>query len=133
MKINKETSKLSKSLLRASLEGGRVSPERVRKVVEFVANSKPRNYLALLKNYHRLVRLEVEKSHAVVFTAYKFDKKSSAGLEKNLQEKFGPELSTEFRVDPSLISGVRIRVGSTVWENSVRSRLASLEAGLAGK
>lgn len=133
MKISKDTAKLSKSLLRASLEGGRVNPDRVRKVVELVSNSKPRNYLAVLKNYQRLIRLEVEKTHAVVQTAVKFDKKSATAIEQELRLRFGAELTAEFAVEPSLISGVRIRVGSTVWENSVRGRLESLEAALAGR
>jgi F-type H+-transporting ATPase subunit delta len=133
MKISKDTAKLSKALLRASLVDGRVNQDRVRKVVELVSNSKPRNYLAVLKNYQRLIRLEVEKTHAVVHTAVKFDKKSATALEQQLRVRFGADLTAEFEVDPSLISGVRIRVGSTVWENSVRGRLESLEAALSGR
>ena len=112
---------------------GRVDAGRVKKAVELIAKSKPRNYLAVLKNFQRLVRLEVEKTHAVIHTALAFDKKTTGLFEKELRGKFGSELSTEFQVDPTLISGVRIRVGSTVWENSVRGRLQALELGLAGR
>ena len=46
----------------------------------------------------------------------------------NLKSKYGPDLSTEFRVTPELLGGVRIKIGSDVFDSSVRERLNRLEA-----
>jgi F-type H+-transporting ATPase subunit delta len=131
MKTSKESSKLSKSLLRLSMTAGKIDAAKVKEVLSAVALKKPRNYLSVLKGYQRLVRLEAEKSHAVIQTATKFDKKSADVMEKNLRKKFGEDLTCEFQIHPELISGVRIKIGSTVWENSVRGRLDGLEAQLS--
>ena len=45
----------------------------------------------------------------------------------NLKNKYGNDLATEFQVDPQLLGGMRIRVGSDVWDGSVRNRLQRLQ------
>jgi F-type H+-transporting ATPase subunit delta len=39
-------------------------------------------------------------------------------------------LATSFEHKPELIGGMRIKVGSDVYDGSVKARLAALEAGL---
>jgi F-type H+-transporting ATPase subunit delta len=48
----------------------------------------------------------------------------------NLKSKYGDDLVTDFRVDPQLLGGMRIRVGSDVWDGSVRNRLERLQQEL---
>ena len=43
---------------------------------------------------------------------------------------YGTGLVTSFKENPALIAGMRIRVGSDVYDGSVRARLASIDAGL---
>ena len=43
---------------------------------------------------------------------------------------YGSGLDTSFDENPALIGGMRIRVGSDVYDDSVRARLASIEARL---
>jgi F-type H+-transporting ATPase subunit delta len=49
---------------------------------------------------------------------------------KNLKTKYGSDLTTEFIVDPRLLGGMRVRVGSDVWDGTVRNRLERLEQEL---
>ena len=80
-----------------------------------------------LKNYKRLLRLELEKRHATIETASEVDPATTSEIEANLKSKYGDDLSTEFHVDPELLGGMRIRVGSDVWDGSVRNRLERLQ------
>ncbi len=43
---------------------------------------------------------------------------------------YGTGLETSFVENPALIGGVRLQVGSDVYDGSVRARLDSIEAGL---
>ena len=47
-----------------------------------------------------------------------------------LSRVYGPGLDTSFGLSPELIGGMRIKVGSDVYDASVRARLAALEAHL---
>ena len=53
-----------------------------------------------------------------------------AQLSQNLKRKYGADLTTQFVVNPELLGGMRIRVGSDVWDSSVRNRLQRLQQQL---
>jgi F-type H+-transporting ATPase subunit delta len=47
-----------------------------------------------------------------------------------LEQRYGAGLTTDFVVNPALLGGVRVRVGSDVWDSSVRNRLERLQQKL---
>lgn len=56
---------------------------------------------------------------------------SSSGLESSLARLTGKRMRLEFSVDPSLIGGATARIGSTVYDGSVRGELQDLGRRLA--
>jgi F-type H+-transporting ATPase subunit delta len=130
MKINKETLQLSRQLLKASFTNGQLDNGRVRKVVQALIDRKPRNYLGVIEAYKRLLRLEVEKRSATIETATELGAEAVTTLTQNLKRKYGADLATRFVVSPELLGGMRIRVGSDVWDSSVRNRLQRLQQQL---
>jgi F-type H+-transporting ATPase subunit delta len=130
MKINKEVRRLSREMLRASFTDGQLDSGRIASLVDSLIARKPRNYIDVLKNYRRLLRLEVEKRRARIETASEVDPEISSTLIANLKKKYGSDLTTEFVVNPQLLGGMRIRVGSDVWDGTVRNRLEQLQQQL---
>ena len=130
MKLNKEIRQLSRKMLQASFTDGQLDPGRITSLVDSVIAEKPRNYVDVLKNYKRLLRLEVEKRRATIETASEVDPAIRSDIIANLKTKYGNDLSPEFKVDPQLLGGMRIRVGSDVWDGSVRNRLERLQQEL---
>ncbi len=130
MKINKEIRGMSKDLLRASFTDGQLDQGRVSSLVRSLIDKKPRNYLAVLDHYKRLLRLEVEKRTATIESANELAPDVARDLVTNLKSRYGADLTTRFVVNPDLLGGMRIRVGSDVWDSSVRNRLQRLEATL---
>ena len=130
MKINKEIRRLSREMLRASFTDGQLDSGRISSLVDSLIARKPRNYIGVLKNYRRLLRIEVEKRRARIETASEVDRETGSRLVADLKKKYGSDLATEFVVNPQLLGGMRIRVGSDVWDGSVRNRLERLEQQL---
>jgi F-type H+-transporting ATPase subunit delta len=130
MKINKEIRRLSREMLRASFTDGQLDPGRIASLVDSLIARKPRNCVPILQNYRRLLRLELEKRHARVETASEVDPETSLKLIANLRQKYGNDLTAEFIVNPQLLGGMRIRVGSDVWDGTVRNRLERLQQQL---
>ena len=91
---------------------------------------KPRNYLAVLENYKRLLRLEIEKRHARIESAQELSGETREQILENLKRKYGADLTSEFIVTPELLGGLRVRVGSDVWDGTVRNRLQRLQQQL---
>ena len=127
MKLNKEIRRLSRKMLQASFTDGQLDRGRIASLVDSVIAEKPRNYVDVLKNYKRLLRLEVEKRHATIETASQVDPAIRSEIATNLKSKYGDDLATDFHIDPQLLGGMRIRVGSDVWDGSVRNRLERLQ------
>lgn len=130
MKLDKDARKLTKGLFQLSLTNGRLDQQKVSAVVKKVIASKPRSFVGILKEYQRLVRLEVGKHHAVVESATPLDKMAGDQLLANLRAKYGNDLTIEFKTAPGLLGGLRIKIGSDVFDSSVRERLARLETQL---
>jgi F-type H+-transporting ATPase subunit delta len=130
MKINKEIRQLSREMVRASFVDGAPEPEKIRSLVRSVAREKPRNYIALLHHFHRLLRLELEKRRVTIESAMALDPAVSREIVSSLEKKYGSGLTTEQIVNPELLGGVRVRVGSDVWDSSVRNRLERLQQQL---
>jgi F-type H+-transporting ATPase subunit delta len=130
MKINKEIRRLSREMLRASFTDGQLDPGRIASLVDSLIARKPRNYIGVLKNYRRLLRIEVEKRRARIESASEVDRETGSRLVANLKKKYGSDLTTDFVVNPQLLGGMRIRVGSDVWDGSVRNRLERLQQQL---
>ena len=130
MKINKETRQLSKELLRASFTDGKLDNGRIASLVMSLIKQKPRNYIKVLEDYKRLLRLEVEKRTATIETATDLAPEASAQIVANLKRKYGSDLAARFVVNKELLGGMRIRVGSDVWDSSVRNRLHRLQQQL---
>ncbi len=130
MKINKEIRRFSREMLRASSTDGQLDRGKVAALVQSLIEKKPRNYLDILRNYKRLLRLEIEKRHATIETADELRPEIKGQLVSSLKRKYGSDLTLEFVVNPQLLGGMRVRVGSDVWDGSVRDRLDRLQQQL---
>ena len=131
MKISKEARRSSRQLFRVCLVNGKLDESRVREVVSKVAEAKPRGFVAILEAFSKLVRAEVERQQALVESATDLDATLRQQLQQSLNAKYGRELSLQFSVKPELLGGIRVRVGSDVWDGSVKARLETLRSQLA--
>ncbi len=121
---------MSRRLMRASFTDGRLDQGKIRALVDSVIAERPRHYVDVLENYKRLVRLEVEKRQARIESAAPLPPEAGAQIVENLKRKYGQDITAEFSVNPGLLGGMRIRVGSDVWDGTVRQRLERLQQQL---
>ncbi len=130
MKVTKEIRQFSRQLMRASFTDGQLDRGKIGSLVDSLISRKPRRYLDVLENYKRLLRLEVEKRSATIESASELAPEASANILEHLKRKYGQDLTVEFAVNPELLGGMRIRVGSDVWDGTVRNRLERLQRQL---
>jgi F-type H+-transporting ATPase subunit delta len=131
MKLSKEARVGAKSLAKACMSGGALDRSKVSKVLAEVSNRRPAGYAQMLHEFHRLIRLEVERKTALIQTAAPIEAASKESLTRAVRQRFGADVETQFSVNSELIAGVRIRVGSDLLDANVKERLSRLEAELA--
>lgn len=130
MKITKQARRDAKQLFRGCVVNGLLDENRARQVVAQVIAQKPRGYVAILSHFQRLVKLDIERRTAVVESAAPVSPELQASVTSELGKLYGGGLNISFAQNPSLIGGLRIKVGSDVYDGSVKARLAELESSL---
>lgn len=68
---------------------------------------------------------------AEITSAVELSPEEHAAMRRTLIEQHGDGLVFSFRVDPALMGGLRVRIGDTLIDTSVASRLARLRESLA--
>lgn len=131
MKISKEARRISRQLVKTCMVDGKLDDSRVRSVVAKVIEAKPRAYIGILENFQRLVAAEIDRNKAIVESATALDDATRASLQSSLTQKYARPLALEFQVNPELLGGLRVKVGSDVWDGSVKARLEALQNALA--
>lgn len=126
MAAAKKTKQLAKQLLKLSVVNGQVSADQVTGVLGWVDKTRPRQSLALLKLYHRLVSAELAKSQAVVTHAGPLGANVLTQITTAMTKKYGRPVTASSQLDSALLAGLRVRVGNDVYESSVAGQLATL-------
>ncbi|MBN9689541.1 MAG: F0F1 ATP synthase subunit delta [Verrucomicrobia bacterium] len=126
MKITKQARRDGRELFNACRVNGVLDEGRVREVVTRVIAAKSRSYLAVLEHFKRLVKLDLDRRAARVENAVDTSPAQMDAIKANLERKYGPGLNLSFWVNPALIGGLKIKVGSDIYDGSVAGRLAAL-------
>src|SRR5688572_8381639 len=124
MKISKQARRGAKELFRNCFVNGLLDENRVRQAVQEVIAKKPRGYVALLAHFSRLVKLHLARRAARVESARPMSPAMRSSIQSNLTRLYGPGLNLWFVENPSLLGGLRVQVGSDVYDGSVQARLA---------
>ncbi|HEV8544375.1 MAG TPA: F0F1 ATP synthase subunit delta [Verrucomicrobiae bacterium] len=127
MKAGKQTRREAKQLFRSTFVNGTMDDAKIRLAVKAIIEKKPRGYVAILEHLKRLVKLEQDRRTARIESAVPLSAEQQAGVTSNLERIYGQGLNLSFEQNPSLLGGLRVRVGSDVYDGTVASRLQELE------
>jgi F-type H+-transporting ATPase subunit delta len=128
MRTGRQIRRDATQLWRLCLVNGSLDESRARLVVEHVIESRRVGRQAVLSHFLRLLKLDRALHAAQVASAAPLDSDTRAAVEKALAGRYGRATATMFVVDPTLIAGMRLKVGSDVYDGSVKGSLAALEA-----
>lgn len=126
MKASKDAIRTARQLLKLTMVDGKVDGDKAKAIIKKVSEAKPRGYLGIIDAYGNLLRLELAKRHAVVESAVELESATQARVTADLKSKYGDDLTFEFAVNPELVGGMRVKVGSDVWDGSIKARIARL-------
>jgi F-type H+-transporting ATPase subunit delta len=130
MKISKQSRRDGKTLFNVCRVNGVLDEGKVRQALAEVVARKPRGYVATLHHFHRLVKLEVARRTAVVESATELAAPIQESVRSQLTRRHGVGLNLSFKTNPAVIGGLKVRVGSDIYDGTVAGRLAALESSL---
>lgn len=106
-------------------------------------NDQAKNLLHTLAENHRLLTIpfiaelfnelkaeDEKRIQAVVFSAFEATEEQKNKLKAALNAKYNAEVDIDFKLDPSLIGGIKIKVGDWIIDGSAASQLKALGAAI---
>ncbi|HUA39873.1 MAG TPA: F0F1 ATP synthase subunit delta [Candidatus Sulfopaludibacter sp.] len=127
MKISKLAQREARQLFRSCQVNGLPDENRVRQSVALLLAKKPHGYVEILSRLHRLVKLDLEQRAARVESAVPLPADLQSDATNQIKKIYGSGVDIAFRQNPALIGGLRIQVGSDLYDGSIRTRLDKLE------
>jgi F-type H+-transporting ATPase subunit delta len=127
MKISKQAQRDARQLFRSCHVNGLLDENKVRQTVTLLTTQKPRGYVEILSRLHRLVKMDLEQHAARVESALPLSSDLQNEVTNEIKKKYGAGVSISFTQNPALIGGLRIQVGSDLYDGSVKMRLQKLE------
>ena len=128
MKTPRQARREAHELWQICAAGGVLDEARARAVADQIVQSRHGGSHAVLKHFLRLLRLDQEARTAIVASAAPLDPAVRAEIERGLARLHRRGLETRFVVDPSLIGGMRVQIGSDVYDGTIRAGLNELES-----
>jgi F-type H+-transporting ATPase subunit delta len=134
--------------LREVLMNPSITTEQKLRVLDAIAGRigmfpQVRNFLAVIMNHQRLSELDeiLAEYHAVadeqanmaeaeITSARPLNDQDRAALEVQVERLAGGRVRTTYRQDATLLGGAVVRIGSTVYDGSIRAQLQQLKQKL---
>lgn len=126
MKASKVATSTARRIFRLCSENGQMNEAHLRTAINKLSTEKPRDYRGILQVLRRLVQAEVASKQVTVESATALNPNTAEQLATSLRQQYGQDLVFDFKTDPELLGGLKVRVGNDVFDGSVKSRLERL-------
>ncbi|QQY08877.1 MAG: F0F1 ATP synthase subunit delta [Candidatus Xiphinematobacter sp.] len=134
MKLKKTGRIFSRKLFLLCLDRGRVVEGSVITVLDALVNGKINGKqpqcLQILRELARRIRLKLAGSQARVQSAVPLSTREKALVRGRLVSFFNEELEVQFEDSAEILGGLRIQIGSEVWDGTILSYLGRVSSFL---
>ena len=127
MQGDDKTKRFARKLLELSMEGDRVSKERVDAVLESLRTRNPRQTKPILKKYLFYITREINRSIAKVEFAGEPEPASLKAVTDLLDRQYGRQVEVICEENLELIAGIKIHIADDVWDEDVATHLDNLK------
>lgn len=87
---------------------------------------------AIIRAFRQLAARHRGEASAEVVSAHPLSDDQVDALKQQLRQRVGREVSVDLSVDPALLGGLVVRIGSQMIDSSIRTRLNSLAHAMKG-
>ncbi|HEX4757677.1 MAG TPA: ATP synthase F1 subunit delta [Terracidiphilus sp.] len=99
-------------------------------IAVLISNNRIAQVSEVAQAYRALLQQQLGISPAEIVTARELDAKEREALVAEIARLAGSKIDASFKLDASILGGTVVRIGSTVYDGSVRGRLDRLKEAL---
>ncbi len=86
----------------------------------------------IIRAYNQLAARHRGETSAEVTSAHPLDDEQVAALKSNLKARLGRDVAVDLNVDPAILGGLVVKVGSRMIDGSIRTKLNTLAHAMKG-
>ncbi|WBO20965.1 F0F1 ATP synthase subunit delta [Sphingomonas abietis] len=87
---------------------------------------------AIIRSFKALAAAHRGETTAHITSAHPLDAEQTAALKDKLRERFGRDVAIEAKVDPTILGGLIVKMGSQQIDGSIRTQLNTLAHAMKG-
>jgi len=87
----------------------------------------------ILISFNSLCNQQKGITEGILYSAFELDKQTIANIEKAIGKKENRQISLIFKIDPSLIGGVKVVINNRIYDASVKNKLSEMKQSLSNK
>ena len=107
-------------------------PKLVFAMLEILVEARQSEILPkLAKQFHQIREEKSGLVNAVAFSAVKLDDSLLEKIEQNLKSRFGENLNFSQKMESKMLGGLKLRIGNTIVDGSISSRMDKLRVALS--
>ena len=86
----------------------------------------------VIRAFNTLAARHRGEINAEVTSAHTLDEGQVDAIRKNLRTRYGADIAVDLRVDPAILGGLVVKIGSRMIDGSIRTKLNSLAQAMKG-
>jgi F-type H+-transporting ATPase subunit delta len=87
---------------------------------------------SIIRNFNLLAALHRGEVTAEVVSAHPLDDGQVAALKANLKNRLGRDVAVDLSIDPTILGGLVVKIGSQMIDGSIRTKLNTLAQAMKG-
>ncbi|MBI3103636.1 F0F1 ATP synthase subunit delta [Candidatus Daviesbacteria bacterium] len=131
MKNRKQIRNIVEKSVKASFREGKLIEKKAATFVKLF-NSQPKaEAIQLLSQLLKRMKLEINSATLIVESVIPLSKKQKDIIKKKFSAKF-TVTNSQFKINPQILGGLRIRVGDHIYDDSIKMRIYQVKEAIAG-
>ena len=126
MMADKTLKTFVKKLVNLSLKEGSVCGEKVRAVLQSLAQKNPLKHKQILQLYLRYIKRELDRNQALLEYAGALSETTLDNIATKLSTLYNRPISITVRENTALLAGFRLSVADDIYDSSLSTRLEGL-------
>ncbi len=131
MKKRKQIRKIIEKAIGACFKEGKLTEKRALGFVKLFSVQPRAEAIELLSEFFKRIKAEINLTHMLVESVIPLSKKQKDIIRKKFSLRFNIT-SAEFKLNPQILGGLKIRVGDHIYDDSIRSRIYQVKEAIAG-
>lgn len=131
MKTKKQIKDLVNKVIGVSFKDGKLLEKKVLNFVNLFKSQPKTEAIELLTEYLKRLRIMINANTLVIESVTSLSQKQKDIIKKKFSSQF-TIINTEFKLNPSLLGGLKVKIGDHIYEDSIMSRVKQIGEAIHG-